>query len=73
MINRIIKYLKRYNGYKGRHRDPDNQRATSEAALVHWGRHRWVNKTEYHKPGATHHGSWYDQPTGLYPIIGEWA
>lgn len=29
-------------------------------------KHRYQHTTEYHKPGATHEGGWYDEPTGAW-------
>lgn len=64
---KLLKYLKRYF-YDGKHRS--NERADSMAAQIHWGRHQKIRgATEYSKAGATHWGSWYDEPTGPWPLV----
>lgn len=40
------------------------------------GNHRKLRGgTEYHKPGATHEGSWYDEPTQsvAIPSVADWV
>lgn len=62
-------YLRRYL-YTGRYRDPGNRRNDSKEAAIHVAAHRKnPSETEYRKPGATHWGAWYDEPTGPWPIL----
>lgn len=70
MIDKIRRYLKRYS-YKGTH--ASDQTANRSG---HQAQHRWTGGSQYHKPGATHWGNWYDEKTGLYPTIpavNEWT